>query len=168
MEKQSIKPQELERLAKEVIELAKDKACTIGCAESLTGGLIAGTLTAVPGSSSVVLGSVVSYAPSVKESLLGVAPQTISTQGVVSRETALAMAQGARQALDSTLCVAVTGIAGPGGAEPNKPVGTVWMGLATPEGSTSQEFLFPGNREEVRLLTVHAALCKLKGALESQ
>lgn len=166
IEKQSIKPSELESLARDIILLAKEKSCTIGCAESLTGGLIAGALTAIPGSSSVVLGSVVSYAPSLKENLLDVSHSTISTYGVVSQQTAQAMAEGARNSLSATLCVAVTGIAGPSGEEPGKPIGTVWMGIATPEGCSTREFMFPGNREEVRLLTVHAALCELKNKLE--
>lgn len=168
VEKRSIQPDELEALAKQVIHLAQEMSCTIGCAESLTGGLISGALTAIPGSSSVIKGSVVSYAPSVKESLLGVTHTILVDDGVVSDKTAEAMAYGAQHALDCSICVAVTGIAGPQGAEPGKPVGTVWMGFASPHGVTSQEFIFPGNREEVRLLTVHAALCKLKRYLELQ
>lgn len=167
VEKRSINPHELESLAQDVINLARKNACTIGCAESLTGGLITGALTAIPGSSSVVKGSVVSYAPSIKEKLLHVPHQTITDDGVVSDATAEAMAQGALQALDCTISVAVTGIAGPQGAEPGKPVGTVWIGFATSNTCTSQEFIFPGTREEVRLLTVHAALCTIKSYLEA-
>lgn len=166
VEKESIKAEELNGLASDVIKLAKKKSCTIGCAESLTGGLIAGTLTAIPGSSSVILGSVVSYAPSVKEHLLGVPQETMASAGIVSKETAQAMASGAHTTLGCTICVSVTGIAGPQGSEPGKPVGTVWMGIDSPLGCRSQEFMFPGNREEVRLLTVHAALCELKRTLE--
>ncbi len=138
---------------------------SVGTAESLTGGLIAGALTSVPGSSAVVRGGVVSYAAEVKESLLGVPPATVRDEGVVSAETACAMAEGARRQLGCDVSVAVTGIAGPGGAEPGKPVGTVWMALATASGTEAFEFCFAGTRQQVREQTVNAALERIRCAV---
>lgn len=131
---------------------------TLGCAESCTGGLVAGCLTAVPGSSAVVRGSVVSYAIEVKRHLLGVCDEVLDAPGVgaVSPECAAQMAEGARGALGCDVAVSITGIAGPGGAEPGKPVGTVWMGLATPVGTRTFPHLFSGDRAEVR----HAAVAR--------
>ena len=150
------------RAASSVIDSARAAHATIGTAESLTGGLIAGSLTAVPGSSDVVRGGIVSYAPAVKASELGVPAQVIDTFGVVSEETASAMARGALSALACDAAVAVTGIAGPGGAEPGKPVGTVWIAAATHATLTTKLFVFEGDRASVRSQTVLAALALLE------
>lgn len=151
-------PETLEALAARVLETARAAGRTVGTAESLTGGLIAATLTEVPGSSEVVRGGVVSYAAEVKRDVLGVDAEVIARCGVVSGETARAMAEGARRELACDIAVAVTGIAGPGGAEPGKPVGTVWIGLADAAGTRAQLFAFEGTREDVRFHTVRAAL----------
>ena len=129
---------------------------TVGTAESCTGGLVAGSITAVPGSSAAIRGGVVSYAIPVKHAVLGVSQEVIDGVGVVSAECAAQMAEGARRVLACDVAVSVTGIAGPGGAEPGKPVGTVWMGLATPRGTQTFENHFPGDREGVR----HAAILR--------
>jgi nicotinamide-nucleotide amidase len=107
-------------------------------------------VTSVPGSSAYFQGSVVAYANEVKERLLGVAPETLSDFGAVSEETAAAMADGARQATGADIGVAITGIAGPDGGTPDKPVGTVCFGLATPMGSFQQTHRFSGKRALVQ------------------
>ncbi len=159
-------PASIEELASSIVEHARVQGRTVGTAESLTGGLIAGALTSVPGSSSVVKGSVVSYVDEVKHAVLGVEERVLETDGAVSRRCAEQMAQGAREQLGVNLAVAVTGIAGPTGAEPGKPVGTVWMGLASDRGVKSFEFHFQGDRDEVREQTVAAALSALLAKLK--
>lgn len=153
-------------LAAEVLEVARAKGVKLGTAESCTGGLVEASLTAVPGSSDVVMGAVGSYACSVKSAILGVSEQTLASVGAVSSECATEMAEGARKALGADVAVSVTGIAGPGGAVPGKPVGLVWFGLATPSGTTTVSETFSGNRSEVRLQSVMRALELLKGACE--
>lgn len=156
----------LEGLAAEVIAAARAAGATVGTAESLTGGLIAGTLTGVPGSSEVVRGGVVSYVNEVKHGLLGVPSQTLEREGAVSAETARAMAEGARRDLGCDVALAVTGIAGPGGAEPGKPVGTVWVGFADGAQTEAQLYEFSGDRAQVRAQTVRVALERLLAAFE--
>ena len=147
-----------EQKARVVLDAARSASMTLATAESLTGGLVAATLTSVPGSSEVVVGGVASYQAKAKERLLGVDGASIVREGVVSREVACEMAQGARERFAATLAVSATGIAGPTGAEPGKPVGTVWIGVATTEGAHAKCCFFQGSREEVRLQTVGAAL----------
>lgn len=163
----AISPDELNRLAREVLEAARTAGRTLGTAESLTGGLIAATLTEVPGSSEVVRGAVVSYVNEVKQGLLGVDGKTLERAGAVSEETARGMAEGARRDLDADVVVAVTGIAGPGGAEPGKPVGTVWIGLAYSAETVARRYCFAGDRTQVRLQTVRAALALMGEALKA-
>ena len=148
----------LSSLADSVVTRARETGATVATAESLTGGMIGEALTRIPGSSSVFKGGILSYANSAKEHLLGVPGQVLAAEGAVSRLCALAMADGARRALDAQVAVAVTGIAGPGGAEPGKPVGTVWVAIATVEDSRAVQFRFEGNRSEVRLQTAAKAL----------
>ncbi|HIW75220.1 MULTISPECIES: CDP-diacylglycerol--glycerol-3-phosphate 3-phosphatidyltransferase [Gordonibacter] len=156
----------LEGLAAEVIAAARAAGATVGTAESLTGGLIAGALTGVPGSSEVVRGGVVSYVNEVKHGLLGVPSQTLECEGAVSAQTARAMAEGARRDLGCDMAIAVTGIAGPGGAEPGKPVGTVWVGFADGAQTEAQLYEFSGDRAQVRAQTVCVALERLLAAFE--
>ena len=127
---------ELHVLAEAVLSTARAKDATIATAESLTGGMIAAALTSVPGSSDVMEGGIVSYTFDVKERVLGVSADRLDEVGAVDEQVALQMAQGAVRQTGATIAVAVTGIAGPGGAEPGKPVGTVCFGLAG-EGRTS-------------------------------
>ena len=147
-----------ETLPERVIEAAKAAGMRIGTAESCTGGLISAALTSVAGSSEVVWGSVVSYSNDVKTARLGVSPETLETKGAVSEETACQMADGARAALGVDVAVSVTGIAGPGGAVPGKPVGTVWIGVASVAGTHAVLHRFAGDREDVRRAAVDAAL----------
>ncbi len=151
-------------LAAEVLDLARAKGLTVGTAESCTGGLVEAALTAIPGSSDVVMGAVGSYACSVKSALLGVSEQTLAEHGAVSSECASEMACGARTALGCDVSVSVTGIAGPGGAVPGKPVGTVWFGVSSGDSVHTECEHFAGDRNQVRLQSVMKALEMLKGA----
>lgn len=149
-------------LASDVLEHARSRGLTIGTAESCTGGLVEGSLTAVPGSSDVVMGAVGSYACSVKRAILGVSSETLDTVGAVSSDCAAQMAQGARAALGCDVSVSVTGIAGPGGATPGKPVGLVWFGVSGGAHTRTESVVFPGDRAEVRLRSVEHALLLLR------
>ena len=138
---------------------------TLCCAESCTGGLLAGAITEVSGSSVYFKGGVVSYWAEVKAGVLGVPQQIIDEHGVVSRECAEAMAAGAARVLGCDYALATTGIAGPGGEEPGKPVGTVWVGLCTPQGAAATCIQAQGNRQQVRREAVLTALDLLLAAL---
>lgn len=141
-----------------VIAAAREKNVTIGTAESCTGGLIGGTLTAVPGASDVTEGGIISYSNEVKHRVLGVSQETLDSFGAVSGQTACQMAQGARRVLGTDIAVSVTGIAGPGGAVAGKPVGTVWIAISSEDGTIAKHCRFPGDRDEVRAHTVRYAL----------
>jgi PncC family amidohydrolase len=132
---------------------------TIGAAESCTGGLVMHRLTNVPGSSAYIIGGVVAYANEVKQALLGVQTPTLAAHGAVSAEVALEMADGLRTLLRVDVAVSITGIAGPGGATPRKPVGLVYIGLVAPGGIQAvRRYVWPGNREAVKIASTDAAL----------
>lgn len=114
------------------------RGLTLATAESCTGGLIAKRVTDVPGASAVYLGGVVSYANAVKENVLGVERETLTAHGAVSAEVAAQMARGARRATGADVAVSTTGIAGPGGGMPAKPVGTVWLGFSSAAGEETR------------------------------
>lgn len=139
---------------------------TLATAESCTAGLLAGRLSALPGSSDYLLGGFVTYADEVKTSQLGVPAELLARHGAVSVEVAVAMAQGARDRLGTTLAVSVTGIAGPGGARPGKPVGLVHVALAGPDGTVHRELRLGGDRTQVRARTVTSCLHLLRRALQ--
>jgi nicotinamide-nucleotide amidase len=141
-----------------VLELCRARGLTLATAESCTGGLVAARLTSVPGSSDVVLGGVVAYANEVKAQELGVPAEVIVRHGAVSAEVAEAMAQGARRQLGADVAVAVTGIAGPNGGTPEKPVGLVHLHAEGPAGGLGREFSFPGDRPAIRGRSVTGAL----------
>ena len=166
-QEENAKSESNEEIARRIIESASEKGATIGCAESLTGGLIAGALTAIPGSSQVVHGAIVSYVNDIKHRELGVNAEVLKTEGAVCEAVARQMAEGARKNLDVDIAVAVTGIAGPGGEEPGKPVGTVWAAVSTQNSCKAMCFHFEGNREEVRNATVREALRMIEGALST-
>lgn len=134
------------------------KRLTVATAESCTGGLLAALLTHESGSSAFYLGGVSTYANQAKTRLLQVSPATLESHGAVSAEVAEAMARGARELLDATLALSITGIAGPGGGTPNKPVGTVYIGWSNRERTGSEAFLFPGDREAIRAASCWEAL----------
>ncbi len=154
--------EEIDALAFEVIDLARQKDVTLGCAESCTGGLLAGAITDVSGASLAFNGGIVSYANEVKQGILGVKSETLVTEGAVSETCALEMAHGAVDALKVDLAVSTTGIAGPTGGSDEKPVGTVCFGIyGKNQGSVwSRTFTehFHGDRDEVRLQAVKFAL----------
>lgn len=157
----------IDEQARIVVEKATAAGATVATAESLTGGLIAAMLTSVPGSSASVRGGIVSYVNEVKAELLGVSEDVLARQGAVDELVALQMARGALRELGSDVSVAVTGIAGPTGAEPGKPVGTVWIGCATAKKTHAACHHFEGGREAVRLQTVLIALRTMEEALAS-
>jgi nicotinamide-nucleotide amidase len=130
-------------------------------AESCTGGLIAAACTELPGSSAWFKGGIVSYSNAAKTTLLNVAPQSIITHGAVSEAVVLSMVRGAQAALDVECAMAVSGIAGPDGGTPEKPVGLVWIAVAKKEYCTAHKFLFSGNRADIRTAAVQAALASL-------
>ena len=141
-----------------VLGLCRARGWTLATAESFTGGLVAGRLTSVPGSSDVVLGGIVAYANTVKERELGVPAAVLAEHGAVSPETAAAMAAGARARLGADVAISTTGIAGPGGATPEKPVGLAYLHVETPDASQGIEFSLPADRESIRTRSVVAAL----------
>ena len=122
--------------------ILRERGLRLAAAESCTGGLISSRITDVPGSSEYFLGGIVAYAYEVKVSLLHVSWETLNVHGAVSRETVIEMARGARSVLGADLAISASGIAGPGGGTPDKPVGTTWIGLATPDGEWAKEFHF--------------------------
>lgn len=144
----------------DLLERARSRGFTLGAAESCTGGLVCACLTAVPGSSDVVRGGVVSYAVPVKRSVLGVSGDVLDEPalGAVSGQCAEQMAEGVRRTIGCDVSVSVTGIAGPGGEEPGKPVGTVWFGVCSPRGTRSRLFVFEGDRACVRHEAVRVAV----------
>ncbi|MEW6723648.1 MAG: competence/damage-inducible protein A [Bacillota bacterium] len=150
-----------ETLASVVGRLLIGRKATLAVAESCTGGLLGGALTAVPGASRYFIGGVQAYDNRVKKQLLGVARADLELAGAVSPETAIAMARGVQNLLGCDYGLSITGIAGPGGGTPEKPVGTVWIGLASPGGVDAFGELFWGDRTQVRERAVSAALRRL-------
>jgi len=150
-----------------VLERCRAEGLTLGTAESCTGGLVAGRLTSVPGSSEVFRGGVVAYEDAVKHDLLGVPEELLRAHGAVSAEVAEAMAAGARERLGVDVAVSVTGIAGPGGGTPEKPVGLVFIHAAGPMGERPVRIEIPGEREWVRARSAATALHLVRRLLES-
>ena len=141
-----------------VLDACRARGLSLAAAESCTGGLVAAGLTAVPGSSEVFRGGVVAYDDRVKVEQLGVPDEILAAHGAVSAETAEAMAAGARTTFGADVAVSVTGIAGPGGGTPEKPVGLVFLHAQGPDGDKRLEIQFPGDREAVRRRATAAAL----------
>lgn len=138
--------------------LLKQKKLTLATAESCTGGLIAHLITNIAGSSEYFLGGIVSYSNEAKANLLGVSWHTLNEKGAVSKETVIEMAMGARKKFNADIAVSVSGVAGPGGGTKEKPVGTVWVGLATISQVEARHFIWNGNREENKKLSAEVAL----------
>ncbi|MBI3738461.1 MAG: CinA family protein [Chloroflexi bacterium] len=147
-------------------DLLRARGLKLATAESCTGGLIANRITDVPGSSDYFLGGVMAYAYEAKVALLGVSWDTLKAHGAVSRETVLEMARGARKALSADVAISVSGIAGPGGGLPNKPVGTTWFGLSAPDGEWAYLRQFDGNRIQNKSFAADTALQILIDYLE--
>ena len=152
--------------AAKLTALASEKGVTIGTAESCTGGLIGAAITAIPGSSKSFTGGIIAYDNFLKTKLLGVPPSTLGKYGSVSEKTAERMAAGARERLGVDIAVSVTGIAGPSGGTEEKPVGTVWIGIASRDGTSAKLHAFGDiGRNKVRDETCFAALKALCAAL---
>jgi PncC family amidohydrolase len=146
--------------------ILRDRHLKLVAAESCTGGLIGSRITDVAGSSEYFLGSIVAYAYEVKVALLDVPWETLNSHGAVSSATVIQMAQGARNRLGGDIAISVSGIAGPGGGTPEKPVGTTWVGLVSDEGEWAKEFHFSGNRQENKSSAADAALQMLLDYLQ--
>ena len=153
-------------LAQSVGELLNKQHLTLGLAESCTGGLIATFITDIPGSSAYFEGGIVAYSYQVKERMLGVPASILERDGAVSAETVMAMAKGARKVLKVDVALAITGIAGPSGGTPDKPVGLTYIGLASPRGELWRKYIWQGDRRENREQSARAALELLKDHLE--
>jgi PncC family amidohydrolase len=156
----------VEDLSRLVLAEARVKGLTICCAESCTGGLLSGALTENAGSSDVFAGGVVSYSNRSKTRILKVPEELIQEYGAVSEECALAMASGVLDLFESDIACSVTGIAGPGGAAPGKPVGLVWFALTSSLGSKSFVRYFKGDRRSIREMAVASALMEVVEVLK--
>jgi nicotinamide-nucleotide amidase len=148
-----------------VLDLARTAGQTLATAESCTGGLVGVRLTSIPGSSDVFAGALVAYDDRLKRELLSVPAETLARHGAVSAETAAAMTAGARSALGVDVAVSITGIAGPGGGTPDKPVGLVYLHAAGPDGEQAVELHLPGDRDAVRRRAAASALHLLRRLL---
>jgi PncC family amidohydrolase len=161
-------PMNTEPLEKVVGRLLTEQKLTIALAESCTGGLIAHRLTDVPGSSAYFIGGVVSYANEAKEQMLGVSHQILQEHGAVSEETAREMARGVRRLLQTDVTLAVTGIAGPSGGTPEKPVGLTYIALTAEDLERCERHLWKGNRQANKEQSAEAALGMLHAYLEAR
>jgi nicotinamide-nucleotide amidase len=156
-----------ESLAQAVGGLLLQHHLTLGLAESCTGGMVASYITDIAGSSAYFEGAIVAYSTQMKERILGVPASTLERYGAVCAETVMAMAKGARKLLHVDVAVAITGIAGPSGGAPDKPVGLTYIGLASPHGELWRKYVWKGNRRHNREQSARTALELLKEHLES-
>ena len=154
-------------IEQDIGDLLRQKGLTLGVVESATGGLISHRITNVPGSSDYYKGSVTAYSNEAKIQVVGVKKETLSQYGAVSPQVAEEMAQGGRKILAVDICLADTGIAGPGGATPGKPVGLFYLGLSHRTGTYSQKHIFGRDREQNKQNAAEAALGWLKEYLLS-
>ena len=152
-------------VAELVLETARERGVKLATAESSTGGLIAAELTEIPGASDVYVGGVVAYSDELKRRELDVPEEVLRAHGAVSEETAVAMAEGARRRFDAEVAVSVTGIAGPGGGTPEKPVGLVFITATGPDGTHTSRVELPGDRHTVRARATALALHKVRRLL---
>lgn len=155
-------------LEEKLRDYARARGLKLAAAESCTGGLVADRITNIPGSSEYFIGGVVAYAYEAKANLLGVAWDTLHTHGAVSEETVREMARGARKIFDVDIAVSVSGIAGPGGGMPDKPVGLTWFGLSTKDGEWARHFIWDGDRIKNKQLSSEAALQFIVDYLEGK
>lgn len=158
--------EEKESLEQIVGNLLRNKKQTLSTAESCTGGYISHLITSIPGSSHYYVGSVISYSYRIKETELSVQKKLLDTEGAVSKSVVEQMAQAIREKYKTDYSISASGIAGPDGGTPDKPVGTVWIAIATPEKVISEKFLFGNNRNRNIEKTANAALNMLRKELE--
>ncbi|HEY5934042.1 MAG TPA: CinA family nicotinamide mononucleotide deamidase-related protein [Kofleriaceae bacterium] len=147
-----------ETLIERVVRRAKARQVTVATAESCTGGMVGEMLTRMPGSSAVYQGGAITYSNAEKVRQLGVSPETLEAHGAVSEPTVIEMARGARERFGTTFAVSVSGVAGPDGGSPDKPVGTVWLALASAEGVVTRKLSWPSTRDQIRLVAAWWAL----------
>ena len=141
--------------------LLSESGLTISVAESFTGGMIGHVITNAPGSSRYFQGGVIAYANEVKIELLGVSEQTLIDHGAVSKETVLEMARGVRAALNTDIGISSSGIAGPDGGSVEKPIGLAWIGLSASQKEYAEQFLFPGDRLQIKEQGVQTAILRV-------
>lgn len=159
-------------ISEQLGRLLREKGLYLVTAESCTGGLLGHLITEVPGSSDYYLGGFVAYSNEAKMRFLGVSPETLENHGAVSEQTVREMAAGARQAyagiqpLEKIIAVAISGVAGPGGGTPEKPVGTVWIGLEGSAISHREKILFDGSRSAIKRRSAIQALQKIFNAIK--
>jgi len=149
-------------------DLLRARGLKLATAESCTGGLVADRITNVPGSSEYFRGGIVAYAYEAKVAVLKVSWDTLRAYGAVSKETVIEMARGARVALGADIAISVSGIAGPGGGMPDKPVGTTWIGLSTTEGDWARKYIWDGDRLQNKAYSASGALELLMEYLEGR
>jgi PncC family amidohydrolase len=152
---------DLTRTAAVLQGICLERGYTVATAESCTGGLVGHAITEVAGSSAYYVGGAVVYSDAMKRAMLGVGEEALEHHGAVSAQVAVAMADGARRRFDATVGVAVTGIAGPGGARPGKPVGLTYVAVADADGHDVRRFVWSGDRSENKLASADAALRSL-------
>lgn len=165
----------LDKTAENVVQLLISKKLTLSTAESCTGGLVSAVVVSVSGASAVFGYGACTYANEAKMKLLGVKSGTLDTVGAVSEETAMEMAAGIRALSGSDYGVSTTGIAGPDGGTPEKPVGTVWIGVSSPKGTYAKRYVFDGKmfgeygdkRTAIRYEAVYTALSMIKEEIEN-
>lgn len=155
-------------LEEKIGQILRARALKLATAESCTGGLVSDRLTDVTGSSEYFPGGVVAYAYEAKVKLLDVSWDTLNTVGAVSREVVIQMAQGARILFDVDIAVSVSGIAGPGGGTPEKPVGSTWIALTTSEGQWTRHFVWDGDRQQNKQYSSEAVLQLVLDYLEGE
>jgi len=155
-------------LEKEIYDRLREGSIKLATAESCTGGLVSDRITNIPGSSEYFVGGIVAYAYEAKAAILGVSWETLNTKGAVSLETVLEMAHGARRILNADIAVSVSGIAGPGGGMPEKPVGFTWIGLVSAKGEWARSFVWEGERVQNKHASSEAALQFILDYLEGK
>ena len=157
----------MSQLTKEIGDILRQKGLSLGTVESATGGLISHLITGVSGSSDYYKGSVISYSNDIKINVVGVKKSTLEKYGAVSQETVEEMATGGRQLLKVDICIADTGIAGPAGDAPEKPIGLFYIGLSHSSMTFNQKYIFHGNRAQNKLKAARTALKMLKTFLNN-
>jgi PncC family amidohydrolase len=160
--------EEDDELESVIVRLLTERKTTLALAESCTGGCIANRLTNVPGASAVLLAGLVTYSNEAKQRFLGVLSDTLAKHGAVSEPVAREMAEGARREARADYALSVTGIAGPSGGTPEKPVGTVFIGLAGPSGTIIERNFNPYDRETFKQVTTQQALDLLRRAVSQR
>ena len=156
----------MQDLIEKISRLLKEKQMKIATAESCTGGLLGHSITNIPGSSQYYQGGVISYSNDLKMQLLGVTEETLLRHGAVSEETAREMADGLKRAVKADICIATTGIAGPGGGTAEKPVGLVYIALSANKNKRVNKYIFKGTRVENKRNTCKSAFKMVLNYLE--